>query len=298
MRYPLINYIISILFFATNLIFPQVGFILTLFAPIFVLKYLMDERASKIDHFMALTLTVILGVFSLYLLFYFVFLCVFPSLVINYFFKQKNDYKVDVIVIASLPIFLMSLFIIFFMIEYKNSIISYMVQYLDMIIENYKNTVDNFQANSYLSYISKNKEMIATTFVHLMPSISFVYTSFLTLILRKYYFRKTQMLEVRYRVNEKLVYLFIIGGFFILSKNVTFKFISYNTLIIFAALFFYQGLDIVNYYFNKWKSGIFLRVIVYLLVFSEPYVMLLISIFGLFDNWFDMTKIRLKKDKT
>lgn len=298
MRYPLINYIISILFFATNLIFPQVGFILTLFAPIFVLKYLMDERASKIDHFMALTLTVILGVFSLYLLFYFVFLCVFPSLVINYFFKQKKDYKVDVIVIASLPIFLMSLFIIFFMIEYKNSIISYMVQYLDMIIENYKNTVDNFQANSYLSYISKNKEMIATTFVYLMPSISFVYTSFLTLILRKYYFRKTQMLEVRYRVNEKLVYLFIIGGFFILSKNVTFKFISYNTLIIFAALFFYQGLDIVNYYFNKWKSGIFLRVIVYLLVFSEPYVMLLISIFGLFDNWFDMTKIRLKKDKT
>jgi uncharacterized protein YybS (DUF2232 family) len=298
MRYPLINYIISILFFATNLIFPQVGFILTLFAPIFVLKYLMDERASKTDHFMALTLTVILGVFSLYLLFYFVFLCVFPSLVINYFFKQKNDYKVDVIVIASLPIFLMSLFIIFFMIEYKNSIISYMVQYLDMIIENYKNTVDNFQANSYLSYISKNKEMIATTFVHLMPSISFVYASFLTLILRKYYFRKTQMLEVRYRVNEKLVYLFIIGGFFILSKNVTFKFISYNTLIIFAALFFYQGLDIVNYYFNKWKSGIFLRVIVYLLIFSEPYVMLLISIFGLFDNWFDMTKIRLKKDKT
>lgn len=298
MRYPLINYIISILFFATNLIFPQVGFILTLFAPIFVLKYLMDERASKTDHFIALTLTVILGVFSLYLLFYFVFLCVFPSLVINYFFKQKKDYKVDVIVIASLPIFLMSLFIIFFMIEYKNSIISYMVQYLDMIIENYKNTVDNFQANSYLSYISKNKEMIATTFVYLMPSISFVYTSFLTLILRKYYFRKTQMLEVRYRVNEKLVYLFIIGGFFILSKNVTFKFISYNTLIIFAALFFYQGLDIVNYYFNKWKSGIFLRVIVYLLVFSEPYVMLLISIFGLFDNWFDMTKIRLKKDKT
>lgn len=298
MRYPLINYIISILFFATNLIFPQVGFILTLFAPIFVLKYLMDERASKIDHFMALTLTVILGVFSLYLLFYFVFLCVFPSLVINYFFKQKNDYKVDVIVIASLPVFLMSLFIIFFMIEYKNSIISYMVQYLDMIIENYKNNVDNFQANSYLSYISKNKEMIATTFVHLMPSISFVYASFITLILRKYYFRKNQMLEVRYRVNEKLVYLFIIGGFFILSKNVTFKFISYNTLIIFAALFFYQGLDIVNYYFNKWKSGIFLRVIVYLLIFSEPYVMLLISIFGLFDNWFDMTKIRLKKDKT
>jgi len=298
MRYPLINYIISILFFASNLIFPQVGFILTLFAPIFVLKYLMDERASKTDHFIALTLTVILGVFSLYLLFYFVFLCVFPSLVINYFFKQKKDYKVDVIVIASLPIFLMSLFIIFFMIEYKNSIISYMVQYLDMIIENYKNTVDNFQANSYLSYISKNKEMIATTFVYLMPSISFVYTSFLTLILRKYYFRKTQMLEVRYRVNEKLVYLFIIGGFFILSKNVTFKFISYNTLIIFAALFFYQGIDIVNYYFNKWKSGIFLRVIVYLLVFSEPYVMLLISIFGLFDNWFDMTKIRLKKDKT
>lgn len=298
MYHPLINYIVAVLFFATNLFFPQVGFILTLFSPIFILKFLIDERVTKKEQFIALTLTVILGVFSLYFLFYFIFLCVFPALVIDYFFRQNRNYKVDVIVIASLPIFLMSLFIIFFLIEYKNAIINYMISYLDIFIENYKSQVENFESNSYLSYISNNKEMIAATFVHLMPSISFVYASFLTLILRKYYFRKTQTLEIRYRVNEKLVFLLIFGGFFILSKNFTFKLISYNTLIIFAALFFYQGIDIVNFYFNKWKSGIFLRMIIYLLIFSEPHVMLLVSIFGLFDNWFDLTKIRFKKDKT
>jgi len=295
MLHPLINYLIAVALFSANIFFPQFGFVLTFFSPILIVKYLMDERVTLKDHIGALILTCSLGFFSILFFVYFLLLCVYPAYIVNLILNKKNNTKIDVVAIGALPMFAFALIIIFFMNEYRSAIIQYMVKYIDIVMENYKNQGLNFESNSYLLYLKTNKDKVAYTIVHLMPSLSFVYSALLTVMCRKYYFRKLNLPEVRYRVNDKLIVFLIVGGFFIVSKDFSYKLVSYNTLIIFTALFFFQGLDILNFYFTKWKLSYFLKLILYLLIFSEPHMIIIVAVIGLFDNWFDMTKIGFKR---
>ncbi|MCB4203708.1 YybS family protein [Deferribacterales bacterium Es71-Z0220] len=295
MWHPLINYLIAVALFSTNIFFPQFGFILTFFSPILILKYLMDDRVTVKEHVGALILTCSLAFFSIFFFVYFLLLCVYPAFIVNLILNKKNNTKIDVVAIGALPMFVFALITIFFLDEYRTAIIEYMAKYIDIVTENYKNQGGNFESNSYLQYLKTNRDTIAYTIVHLMPSLSFVYSVLLTVMCRKYYFRRLSLPEVRYRVNDKLIVFLIVGGFFILSKDFSYKLVSYNTLIIFTALFFFQGLDILNFYFLKWKLSYFLKLILYILIFSEPHMIIIVAVLGLFDNWFDMTKISFKR---
>jgi uncharacterized protein YybS (DUF2232 family) len=295
MQHPLINYILAVVLFSANIFFPQFGFVLTFFSPIFVLKYLMDERATLREHLAATIITGLFAFYSMLFLAYFVMICVFPAFAVYFIAGKKNNIKLDVVVFGALPAFIFSLLTIFVFTEYKDAIIRYMVAYLDMVISGYEKQGGNFDSNAYLLYLKNNKDAFAYTMVHLMPAFSFSYSALLTVICRKFYFKKANLSEIRYRVNDKLIILFVIGGFFIISSDFNYKLVSYNTLIIFTTLFFLQGLDIINYYFTRWRLSYFLRLILYILIFSEPPVIVLVAIFGLFDTWFDMTKIKLRK---
>lgn len=293
MLHPLINYLISIALFSANIFFPQFGFILTFFSPILIVKYLIDDRVTVKDHIGALILTSSIAFFSIFFFVYFLLLCVYPAYIVNLFLNKKNNANIDIVTIGALPMLLFGLIIIFFMGEYKSAIIQYLAKYIDIVTENYQ--VTNFDSSSSLLYLKNNRDTIAYTIVHLMPSLSFVYSALLTVICRKYYFRKLNLPAVRYKVNDKLIFFLIFGGFFIMSKDFSYRLVSYNTLIIFTALFFFQGLDIINFYFVKWRLSYFLRLIFYILVFSEPHILIIVAVLGLFDNWFDMTKISFKR---
>lgn len=295
MLHPLINYLISIVLFSANIFLPQFGFILTFFSPILIFKYLMDDRVTVKDHIGALILTISLAFFSIFFFVYFLLLCVYPPYVVNLFLNKKNNANIDVVTIGALPMLLFGLITIIFMGEYKSAIIQYLAKYIDIVTESYKNQGSNFDSSSSLLYLKNNRDTIAYTIVHLMPSLSFVYSAILTVICRKYYFRKLNLPAVRYKVNDKLIFFLIVGGFFIISKDFSNKLVSYNTLIIFTALFFFQGLDIINFYFAKWRLSYFLKLILYILVFSQLHILIIVAVIGLFDNWFDMTKISFKR---
>lgn len=295
MQSPLINYLISLLLFSSNLFLPQIGFVVTIFAPIFLVKFFLDENRKKIDNIVFLLGILGIFIFSLYFGIYYIVISVLPAYLIYMYHNKHLSEKSDLILLSSLPVLIFTLVILLFLTDYKTAISDYLVLYLDTVIKNYESATNPAEYNTYLLYIKNNMQQIVFTVIHLMPAFSFVYVSFVAAVAKRYYLKRYMLAESRYKVNDKLIIPFLVGGFLILSDNLYLDLVSYNTLIIFGILFFYEGADVINFYMNKWKMRGFLRFIIYFLIFSEPHVIAIVALAGLLDNWFDLTKISFKR---
>ncbi len=73
------------------------------------------------------------------------------------------------------------------------------------------------------------------------------------------------------------------------------KIIALNFFLVFALLYFFQGLAITSFYMQKWIFSPLIRLSFYLvlLIFFQP-VSLLLMTFGFFDSWFDFRKLTPK----
>lgn len=70
------------------------------------------------------------------------------------------------------------------------------------------------------------------------------------------------------------------------------KVAALNVFIVFALVYFFQGLAIVAFYLNRWSLSPMIRLVLYavLLLFFQPLSFLLVA-FGFFDSWFDFRKL-------
>ncbi len=75
------------------------------------------------------------------------------------------------------------------------------------------------------------------------------------------------------------------------------KFLALNGFILFALLYFFQGLAIAAFYNSRWTFSPLLRLVllVILVLLIQPIgIGLLLMIFGFFDSWFDFRKLVAK----
>lgn len=139
-----------------------------------------------------------------------------------------------------------------------------------------------------LSYLILNKEKVAMQTVYMVPA---VFSSVFILIIfmcdrLKPVFKDNTLTLREYRLPDGLVWVLIIGGFLILVPN-DLKYVSYNILAIFAILYFFQGLQIVNKAFNKFRVSIFVRSLLFLFIFLYFTVFAtIIVLIGIFSIWF------------
>ena len=88
-----------------------------------------------------------------------------------------------------------------------------------------------------------------------------------------------------------------IGGIIISIFSVgIYKFIGYNIILLSASVYLAQGLTIVAFFFNKFNVNIFIRILGYGIIFffSNP-VIIFVIMTGIFDMWFNLRKIEIKK---
>lgn len=75
-------------------------------------------------------------------------------------------------------------------------------------------------------------------------------------------------------------------------------YISINLLLVSSMLYFFQGLSIVSYYFDKKQVGLLIRYFFYLtFFFLFQLVGLVLTGFGFFDSWFDFRKLNTIDEK-
>lgn len=99
---------------------------------------------------------------------------------------------------------------------------------------------------------------------------------------------------IKYRfwvLPEKLVWLVIIAVSLIMIPVEPGRTIGLNMLLISGLLYCFQGLSIVVFYFNKWNLPIFVRTVIYLILFFQSFGAIFLALIGLADVWVDIRKL-------
>lgn len=94
----------------------------------------------------------------------------------------------------------------------------------------------------------------------------------------------------RWKLPERLVWTVIAGGVLAVVGHGVLKNTGYCLVIVSAILYFFQGLAVFIHLLDKWKVPGYLRIVLYVIVAVQSYGILLLSVLGLADIWFDFRK--------
>jgi len=100
-----------------------------------------------------------------------------------------------------------------------------------------------------------------------------------------------------WRAPERLVWVAILSGIMLLLPHKGVKLLGVNGLIIMMMVYFFQGIAIVSYYFEKKRFPKILRGILYGLIVLQQFVLLLVIAAGFFDLWTDFRRLKKGEDK-
>jgi uncharacterized protein YybS (DUF2232 family) len=95
----------------------------------------------------------------------------------------------------------------------------------------------------------------------------------------------------RWRAPEQLVWGVIGSGVMLLIPSSAMKLIGINGLFILLTVYFFQGMAIVAFYFEKKQFPRLLRVFLYSLIALQQIVLLVIVALGFFDVWINFRKL-------
>lgn len=219
--------------------------------------------------------------------------------------QQKKDFYIPVVYAAFVPSIIAGL-IIFLLPEFRNFIIDAVSNLIQVGIIDALTTLKSAQnielpeaTKDILSYLSLHKMDVAKQFVYLIPSglaSTFILITYMTDRMKPLI--KDNALIIReYRIPDYFVWLFIAGGFLILTPYEPLKYVSYNVLIIFGILYFFQGIQIINKIFVRFQVSIFFRMMLLLFIFFYfTFFVAVITLIGLFSIWYKPKWMEKKDD--
>lgn len=95
----------------------------------------------------------------------------------------------------------------------------------------------------------------------------------------------------RWRAPEHLVWAVIGSGVLLLLPSAGAKMLGLNGLIVFMVIYFFQGIAVVSYFFQKKQIPRFVRFLLYGLIAIQQVVALAVIGVGFFDTWFNFRKL-------
>ncbi len=95
----------------------------------------------------------------------------------------------------------------------------------------------------------------------------------------------------RWKSPEILIWGVIAAGVMLLIPDKTIKIFGINALLIFFVIYFFQGIAIVAFFFEKKKLPGMLKVALYSLIGFQQILLFLIACMGFFDAWLDIRKL-------
>jgi hypothetical protein len=76
----------------------------------------------------------------------------------------------------------------------------------------------------------------------------------------------------------------------------SFKIIGLNSLLVILVIYFFQGIAVVSYFFEKKRFPTFLRLIFYTLLAIQQLFLLCVIGIGLFDIWINFRKLNVENN--
>jgi predicted membrane protein DUF2232 len=183
--------------------------------------------------------------------------------------------------------------------------------FVDLMKELTKAPANNEDIQAQLALLQAHLPRIAYYTVHLLPSMvvnSTLFVIWLNVVVARKLFQKEIFFPGlgplrQWRLSFMGVWIVIgVALLFLLDVYVLhvgyLKLVALNTFVIFALIYFFQGLAIVVFYTLRWSLSPLIRMMLYaiLLLFFQPVGLLLVA-FGFFDSWFDFRRLTPKVAK-
>jgi uncharacterized protein YybS (DUF2232 family) len=152
-----------------------------------------------------------------------------------------------------------------------------------------------------IAILSQSMEGIVYVMLRITPAIAIVATLFVvwsSLLLARPLLRSRDLFCPdfgtlnEWKAPEPLVWLVILSGVLIVMPNQGLKLLGINGLIIMMMIYFFQGIAIVSFYFEKKQFPKLLRGILYGLIALQQLVLLLVIAAGFLDMWIDFRRMK------
>ena len=143
-------------------------------------------------------------------------------------------------------------------------------------------------------------ELLEYTIVRVLPGVvisGILFTAWVTLLLARTVLRRLGLaLEnfgelTRWRAPEILVWGVVGCGILLLFPVAALKLIGINGLMIVLQVYFFQGIAIVAFFFEKKRVPQVIRWGLYILLTLQPFVLLIVIGLGFFDMWLNVRKL-------
>jgi uncharacterized protein YybS (DUF2232 family) len=151
-----------------------------------------------------------------------------------------------------------------------------------------------------IQMISNSLENIKYVLVRIIPALvvsSAVFISWTNLLLAKPIFKNQNLFYPDFgslklwKAAEFLVWGVICFGLLLLFPYKPIKVLGLNGLLILITVYFFQGIAIVSFYFEKKKFPRLLRFFLYTLMAVQQIVLLVVIGIGFFDMWLNFRKL-------
>lgn len=291
--------------FAAAVFIPVLGFFLTILIPLPILFYRMKlgRQAGISIGVISVGIMVVvlkaLGGLSVDLLFFTALLLL--GFLLSELFKKKVS--IEKAIGYACVVVLCSAFVVIYgcslsahtgMLEFVSN---YVAKNLALTIEIYKGMGISPDT---LTTIEKSFDRIQYTLVRIIPSVAasmLLLIAWANLLIIKPLLQKQQLTysEIEnlncWRAPEILIWGLIASGLTILLTDGGIRMIGVNGLIIMFTVYFFQGIAIVAFFFDRKGMPRILRIFIYTLIGLKRILILIVVGLGIFDMWLDLRKL-------
>jgi uncharacterized protein YybS (DUF2232 family) len=295
------------LIFAISIYIPIVGFFCALFIPLPTLIYrskLGRTTGTIIPVIATIIMAVILGGLSIDILFFFELLLL--GFVLSELLELNLSIEKTILYACGSVIITGIICLLFYSNLADKGIYALVSEYVSKNLELTLSLYENMgMKQESIQMISTSLDNIKYVFIRIIPALvvaSTLFISWINLLLSKSIFRNWNLFYPDFgplklwKAPELLVWIMIGCGSLLLIPNKTFKILGLNGLLILITVYFFQGMAIISFYFEKKKFPRLLRFFLYSLIALQQIVLLVVIGLGFFDMWLNFRKLEIRKN--
>ena len=298
---------ITSLIFVVSIYMPIIGFFCAMFTPLPTLFYrskLGRKNGAIVPILTIILMVAILGNISIDILFF------IELLLLGFVLSEliERDLSVEqTMVYASGSVIIAG---IFGLLLYSNiSEIGLYAFISEYVAKNLKLSLALYESmgvsQESIHMISNSMENIQYVLVRIIPALVVASTFFISwaslllakpiLVSRNLFYPDFGSLNL-WKAPEFLVWGIIGCGLLVLFPNKAIKIVGLNGILILLTTYFFQGIAIVSFYFEKKRFPRMLRIVLYSLIALQQIMLLVVIGLGFFDMWLNFRKLEFNKD--
>ena len=288
--------------FSVSVFMPIIGFFCAMFIPLPVIYYRLKlgrQTGAMVPVLTLMVMVMMIGKLSVDTLAFSELLLL--GFVLGELFE--HDLPVEkTILYASGSVLLAASAILVFYSGWSNTsalalVTAYVGQNLELTLAMYRNMGVSEEA---VQVLSDSMDQIRYMLVRIIPglaAVSVMFISWSNLLMARSVLKQRGMTPPDFgRLNqwqapEHLVWGAIVCGILVMMTAKAFKLIGINGLLVFLTVYFFQGIAIVSFFFEKKNFPRMLRIVLYSMIALQQAFVLAVIGLGLFDIWLNFRKL-------